>query len=260
MSILPCCQFRRRRRTARPSRPAWRCRWPGPSTPPVSVQPPSAQVQPVGRPGPRSTIAATAHVVRALVGGRHGHEHRVGSPVTEAATSCRRRSRSAGARDVGVVQHRVAPAADAAVLAYLVLEEDVDQPLVQVGPVRGRQVEPGALDRRPDPIGVERVASPNARFVAPPIPRTLPTTTTWARSSSTPDEQEATAEYRPWSCRRPSSVGISISPSRPAVAEPGAAVGQIYRPRGCARSRPWRPRPWVSRIVSMVSSGVSVCT
>ena len=60
---------------------------------------------------------------------------------------------------VGVVEHGVASTVDGAIGRGLALEEDVDQPAVDVagvGPLG--QLEPGVLDRRPDAIGVEGVA------------------------------------------------------------------------------------------------------
>src|SRR3954453_10865387 len=60
--------------------------------------------------------------------------------------------------DVRVVQHRVPAAADEAVLGCLALEENVDQPAVEVLGARAlREVEPGGADRVPDAVGVERV-------------------------------------------------------------------------------------------------------
>ena len=93
----------------------------------------------------------------------------------------------------------------------------------------------------------------------PPMPRALPTTTTWARSSSTPEEQLATAEYSDRSCSTAESAGMSISPS--ATATP-SAVAPLDRSMDS-----WVfsvhtvcPRLLASRMVWTVSSGVLVCT
>src|SRR5262249_51153147 len=60
---------------------------------------------------------------------------------------------------VGVIKHGVAAPAYLAVLARLALQEHVDEPSAEVSRVRPvGQVEAGVLDRRPDPVGGERVA------------------------------------------------------------------------------------------------------
>ena len=60
---------------------------------------------------------------------------------------------------VGVVEHRIAPPPDLAVLAGLALEEHVDQPPVQVGRMRPLwQLQARLADRRPDAISIQRVA------------------------------------------------------------------------------------------------------
>src|SRR5258708_38598995 len=56
----------------------------------------------------------------------------------------------------------------------------------------------------------------------PPMPRTFPATTTCARSSSTPDEHDATAEDSARLRMTSLSAGIVISPS--AAAMPRGAV------------------------------------
>ena len=93
----------------------------------------------------------------------------------------------------------------------------------------------------------------------PPTPRALPTTTTWAWSSSTPEEQDATDENSDRSCITSASVGISISPS--ATAMP-SAVHPLERSMDswvCSVHTVF-PRLFASRMVWMVSSGVLVCT
>src|SRR3954452_2616326 len=60
--------------------------------------------------------------------------------------------------DVGVVQHRVAPAAHVPGRVGLALEEDVDQPAVEVRVVRALgELEAGVPDRVPDAVLVQRV-------------------------------------------------------------------------------------------------------
>jgi Restriction endonuclease len=69
---------------------------------------------------------------------------------------------------VGVIEHRVAPSPDLAILTGLALQEHVDQPPVQIPRMRPlRQLQPGVPDRRPDPIGIQRV--PHHR-VPDPVP------------------------------------------------------------------------------------------
>ena len=93
----------------------------------------------------------------------------------------------------------------------------------------------------------------------PPTPRALPTTTTWAWSSSTPDEQDATEEYRSRLCITSASAGISISPSATAIPR---AVHPLDRSidSWVFSVHTVLPRCLASRIVWMVSSGVLVCT
>ena len=91
------------------------------------------------------------------------------------------------------------------------------------------------------------------------MPRTLPTTTTWARSSSTPEEHEATEENSDRSRITSASVGISISPS--ATAMP-SAVQPLETSIECRVSsvNTSLPRLLASRMVSIVRSGVSEST
>src|SRR5260370_42604495 len=88
----------------------------------------------------------------------------------------------------------------------------------------------------------------------PPMPRTFPATTTCARSSSTPDEHEATAE--PSARLRMTSLlaGIAISPRAKAI--PSAAV-----PLDTSMDSPvfpgqtlWPP-PAPARVVGIVGRG-----
>ncbi len=93
----------------------------------------------------------------------------------------------------------------------------------------------------------------------PPTPRALPATTTCAWSSSTPDEQDATEEYRSRSCSTSASDGISISPS--ATAMPSAVQPLDRSIDSCVFSvQTVLPRLLASLIVWIVSSGVLVCT
>src|SRR3569833_2803881 len=91
------------------------------------------------------------------------------------------------------------------------------------------------------------------------MPRTLPTTTIWARSSSTPEEQEATEEYSDrslWIC---SAAGISISPR--ATATPSAGVElEMSMDFSVSSVTTSCPRRLASLIVSRVSRGVLVRT
>ena len=93
----------------------------------------------------------------------------------------------------------------------------------------------------------------------PPTPRALPTTTICARSSSTPDEQDATDEYSARLCRTSPSDTASIS--RSAIAIPSAVVPLDRSIDSWVCSvHTVAPRAFASRMVWMVSSGVFVCT
>ena len=93
----------------------------------------------------------------------------------------------------------------------------------------------------------------------PPMPRALPTTTTWARSSSTPDEQEATEENSDRSRIMSASVGISISPRATAMPSAVQPLETSIECRVSSVKTSW-PRRLASEMVSMVSSGVLVWT
>ena len=87
----------------------------------------------------------------------------------------------------------------------------------------------------------------------------LPTTTTWAWSSSTPEEQDATAENSERLFITSSLVGISISPSATAMPRPVVPLDRsIDSWVWCVQTD--LPRDSASRMVWMVSSGVLVCT
>ena len=87
----------------------------------------------------------------------------------------------------------------------------------------------------------------------------LPTTTTCARSSSTPDEHEATEEYSDRSRSTSLSAGIvdlakaTAMPSAVPPLETSIEIRVSSVNTSC-------PRLFASRIVSIVSSGVLVCT
>ena len=93
----------------------------------------------------------------------------------------------------------------------------------------------------------------------PPTPGALPTTTIWARSSSTPDEHDATLENSARSCPIASAAGVSISPS--ATAMPSAVVPlERFIDSSGSSVTVSSPRPRASSMVAIVSSGVLVWT
>lgn len=82
---------------------------------------------------------------------------------------------------------------------------------------------------------------------------------TWAWSSSTPEEQEATSEYSLRLCMMSASVGISISPSATAMPRPVVPLDRSIDSWVCS-VHTFLPRDFASRMVWIVGNGVLVWT
>src|SRR5918995_3974551 len=201
---------------------------------PAPVSP--VQAYPVGGSGPRSTIAATGPPPSGPWCAADTETNTAGSPVTEAATPptqlliwrCQCTSESSS---IALRRPRTVPSWLTSHLRKTFTRRPPRS--VQCGRAGRSSRASWMAAQMPSVSRASRMTECPIRY-RPPTPRTFPTTTTWAWSSSTPDEHDATVEYRPRSLMTWASEGISISPRATATPRPVQPLDRSIDSWGCS--------------------------